>query len=548
MEIMNMKHATFLGRNMNIRKLLERKVRQHRDKPFIIFIDKDMKEEILTYQQFDEKVNRLANWILSRGIKKGDFVLTHLPNSPGFLIALHACTKIGVAMIPSIIFDVAEELEYKLNFSEAKMVITDGEYFPRFDSIRDQCKTVKDIVIYRSAQKISGTHAWADILASSSPELDPVEIDPLDTAMMLFTSGTTARPKGVVLTHANFIYNGEICTKNYAIGPHDRILLIMPLFHVNAQGISWFPTLTAGASIVVCEQFDGSKFSQLARSYDCTFCSLVAANLRMILAEPEHPLDGECKMWRCAYAIAIPDAEWDAFEKRFNTMLLDLYGLTEVAGANIIMPIWGEHRRGSVGWSNYGLEVMILDNDRNEVPVGQAGEIVLKGQPGITLFKEYYKNPEAAPELADGLFYTGDYGKIDEDGYCYFIDRKKDIIRRAAENISAPEVERVLNEHPDVAESCVIAVPDSRTDEAVMAIVRCKEGHSATDKELALFCQTKMAKFKIPEYWIVQKEEFPKTSIGKIQKVIVRSGITENWDTKKYTKIDKKLFKQKDKS
>ena len=548
MEITDMKHATFLGRNMNIRKLLERKVRQHGDKPFIIFVDKDMKEEILTYRQFDEKVNRLGNWILSRGIKKGDFVLTHLPNSPGFLIALHACTKIGVAMIPSIIFDVAEDLEYKLNFSEAKMVITDGEYFPRFDSIRDQCTSVKNFVICRSSQKIPGTHALDDILASSSPELGPIEIDPLDTAMMLFTSGTTARPKGVVLTHANFMYQGEINTKTYALGPHDRTLIIMPLFHVNAQGISWFPSLTAGASIVVCEKFDASKFSQLARQYNCTFCSFVMTHLRMILAEPEHPLDGECKMWRCAYSIAIPDALWDAFERRFNTTLLDLYGLTEVAGVNIVSPIWGEHRRGSIGLSLHGYETIIVDDDRNEVPVGEAGEIVVKGEPGINLLKEYYKNPAAAPELADGLFYTGDYGKIDEDGYCYFLDRKKDVIHRAAELISAPEVERVINEHPAVNESCVIAVPDPRTEEAAMALVRLKEGRSATQTELALFCQNKMAKFKIPEYWVIQEEEFPKTAKGTIQKVHIRSGIRKNWDTKKYQKIDKKVFKQKGKS
>ncbi len=147
MDILNTKNATILGRKMNVRKLLERKVRQHGDKPFIIFVDKDLNEEILTYRQFDETVNRLANWLLEKGIRKGDFVLVHLPNSTGFAVALHACTKIGAVMIPSIIFDVAEDLEYKLNFSEAKMVITDGYYYPIFESIRAKCPSIKDIVI-----------------------------------------------------------------------------------------------------------------------------------------------------------------------------------------------------------------------------------------------------------------------------------------------------------------------------------------------------------------------------------------------------------------
>ena len=530
MDILNTKNATILGRNMNVRKLLERKVRQHGDKPFIIFVDKDLNEEILTYRQFDETVNRLANWLLEKGIRKGDFVLVHLPNSTGFAVAVHACTKIGAVMIPSIIFDVAEDLEYKLNFSKAKMVITDGEYYPMFESIRDKCPSVKDIVIYRSEAEIPGTHSWNQILADSSPELDPVEIDPLDTAQMLFTSGTTARPKGVILTHANFLYIGEVCAKSFAVTPDDRYLLVLPLFHVNAQCISYWPCLTAGASIVICETFSASKFSSLIREYDCTICSIVSATLRMILAQPEHPLDSESIMWRCPYAIAITDEEWDTFEKRFNTTLIDLYGLTETLAPCTIMPIWGEHRRGSVGWPNPGMEVKIVDDSRNEVPIGETGEIAIKGEPGISLFMEYYKNPEAtSQDLVDAWFFSGDYGKVDEDGYVYFMDRKKDVIQRAAENISAPEVERVLNDHPAVEESCVIAVPDPVRDEAVMAIIKFHEGAGATEEELTQFCRERMAKFKVPQFYIFQEEEFPKTSIGKLRKNIIRAEVLEGW-------------------
>jgi len=531
MDILNTKNATILGRNMNVRKLLERKVRQHGDKPYIIFIDKDSNEEIITYKEFDNTVNKLGNWLLKQGIKKGDFVLTHLPNSTGFAVALHACTKIGAIMIPSIIFDVADDLEYKLNFSETKMVITDGEYYPIFDSLRSKCPSVKDIVIYRSEEKIPGTHCWDEILADSSPELNPVEIDPLDTAQMLFTSGTTARPKGVLLTHANFIYIGEVCARSFSVTPDDRYLLVLPIFHVNAQCISYFPCLTAGASIVICERFSASNFSYLIRSYQCTICSLVSATVRMILAQPKHPLDMENNMWRCPYAIAISDEEWDTFEQRFGTTLVDLYGLTETLAPCTIMPIFGEHRRGSVGWPNFGMEVKIVDDKRNEVPIGDTGEIAIKGEPGISLFKEYYKNPEAtAEDLVESWFYSGDYGKADEEGYVYFIDRKKDVIQRAAENISAPEVERVLNDHPAVEESCVIAVPDPVRDEAVMAIIRFKEGESATEEELTEFCKEMMAKFKVPQYYIFQKEDFPKTSIGKLRKNIIRADILKDWD------------------
>jgi crotonobetaine/carnitine-CoA ligase len=250
----------------------------------------------------------------------------------------------------------------------------------------------------------------------------------------------------------------------------------------------------------------------------------------MILAQPEHPLDGENRMWRCPYAIAISDEEWDAFEKRFGTVLIDLYGLTETLAPCTIMPIWGEHRRGSVGWPNFGMEIKIVDDDRNEVPIGEVGEIAIKGEPGISLFQEYYKNPEAtAKDLVDQWFYSGDYGKMDEDGYVYFMDRKKDVIQRAAENIAAAEVERVVNEHPAIEESAVIAAPDPIRDEAVMAVVRLKEGLSATEQELTEFCKARMAKFKVPEFWIFMEEDFPKTSIGKIRKNILKTDVLKDW-------------------
>ncbi len=526
-----------MGRKMNIRKLLERKVRQHRDKPFIIFLSEDQQEEILTYRQFDDKVNRFANWLLQRGIQKGDFVLTHLPNSIGFLVSLHACTKIGAVMIPSIIFDVTEDLEYKLNFSEAKLVITDGKYYPIFNSIHSKCPSVKDIVIYRSAEKIPGTHCWEDILAGSSPELVPVDIDPMDNAEMLFTSGTTARPKGVILTNANFLYIGEICCKHFIVTPDDRYLIYLPLFHIHAQCVLYFACLTAGGSLVLCERFSASRFSSWLRNYHCTICTTAAPIVRMVLAQLENPLDKENKMWRGPYAFPISEEEWDTFERRFNTILVEGYGSTETLGPATMVPIWGERPRRSVGLPHFGTEVKIVDDDRNEMPIGEKGEIAIKGQPGISLFKEYYKNPGATAEsLVDGWFYSEDYGRMDEDGYLYMLDRKKDMIKRAGENIASAEVERVLNTHPAVEESTILGVPDPIRDEAVLAIIRFKEGKTATEEELIEFCNEKMAKFKVPGFWVFRKEDFPKTSVGKIKKNILREEILKDWkirETKK---------------
>jgi crotonobetaine/carnitine-CoA ligase len=531
MAVLDTRHATIIGRQKNLRKLLETKVRQHGDKPFIIFVDRDQNELILTYRQFDDQVNRLANWLLSKDIGKGDCVLTHLPNSPGFAVASHACTKIGAVFIPSIIFDVADDLEYKLNFSKARLVITDGDYYEEFERILDRCPAVEHMLIYRSDEPIPGTDSWASMLESSSSELAPVDVGAMDVAQMMFTSGTTSRPKGVLHTHANMLYIGEVCARSFAVAPDDRYILVLPLFHVNAQCITWYPCLTAGASILICEVFSASAFSQLIRQYDATICSLVAATVRMILAQDEHPLDRENKLWRCAYAIAVTDEEWDAFERRFGTTLIDLYGLTETLGPCTIMPIWGEHRRGSVGFPNFGMEAKIVDDDRNEVAIGESGEIAIKGEPGISLFMEYYNNPEATGDaLIDDWFFSGDHGRIDEDGYVYFIDRKKDVIQRGGENISAAEVERVLGDHPEVMECTVIAVPDKMREEAVLAIVRVRDTRVVSETDIIEFCKPRMAKFKVPSFVRLQTEEFPKTSIGKIKKNEMKAVILENWE------------------
>ncbi|MFC1669488.1 class I adenylate-forming enzyme family protein [Spirochaetota bacterium] len=545
MSILNTSNANLLGRKNNIRKLIELKVKQHGDKPFLIFKPKDGGEEILTYRQFDDQVNRLANWYLSKGIDKGDCVMVHLPNSPGFAIAASACLKIGAIMIPSIIFDVADDLEYKLSFSETKMVVTEEQFYGEFEKALKKCPTVKDVLIYRSEKPIKNTHVWNEVIDNSSPDLKEVEIDSMDIAQMMFTSGTTARPKGVLHTHANMLYIGDVCMRSFSVRPEDRYILVLPLFHVNAQCISWYPCLTAGASMVLCEVFSASKYMEMVRQYDVTICSHVAATALMVLNQPEHPLDGESKMWRCPYAISISDEEWNEFERRFNTTLIDLYGLTETLAPCTIMPIWGEHRRGSVGFPNAGMEVKIIDDERkNEMPIGEVGEIAIKGEPGISLFKEYYKNPEAtAKELVDNWFYSGDYGKVDEEGYVYFVDRKKDVIQRGGENIAAAEVERVLNDHEEIAECAVIPVPDPIRDEAVMAIIHLTAGSKMTEKDILEYCKPRMAKFKLPTFIKITKEEFPKTSIGKIKKNEMKGEIHETWDFEKELKSIKEKIK-----
>lgn len=198
-----------------------------------------------------------------------------------------------------------------------------------------------------------------------------------------------------------------------------------------------------------------------------------------------------------------------------------------------LCPSGGERRRGSVGLPTVGKEIKIVDDDRNEVQVGEQGEIAIKGEPGVSISKEYYNNPEGtAKDLVDGWLFTGDYGKMDEEGYVYFVDRKKDVIQRGGENISAAEVERVLNDHPSVAESAIISVPDPVRDEAVLALIRCEPGKKTSEDEIRDFCRARMAKFKVHSFVLIAEEEFSKTSVGKIMKSDMRAAILESWEVR----------------
>ncbi|RMF94848.1 MAG: ATP-dependent acyl-CoA ligase [Candidatus Schekmanbacteria bacterium] len=526
--------SIIIGRNKNLRKLLEFQAEDKPDKDFIIFIDKNDNVETLTYKEFNKKVNKLANALLDLGIKKGDFVTCHLPNSTGFCLTWFATSKIGAIMIPTNIMSRPDEMEYMLNHSESGTIITDPEYMEMIDSIKGKCPNLKNIILYRAEEAPEGVLLLNDILKEYPDELkEIVDVGPMDVSNMLYTSGTTARPKGVLLTHGNSLWIGETMACEQKLTTEDRHICVLPLFHVNAQYISFMPTITAGASIIICERFSASRFFKYVREYGATITSLVATNVRQLLAQPRTPFDRDHKMRRICFAIAITDEQWDEFETRFNTTLHDLYGLTETLAPCTFTCMHAKRKRGSVGLPTFGVEIKIVDDNRNEVPIGEVGEIAVHGTPGIQLMKGYYKNPEATAEVLDenNWFYTGDYGKMDEDGYVYFIDRKKDVIKRAGENIAAQEVERVLTEHPAIVEAAVIGVPDEMRDWAVKAFILLKEGMSVTADEVKAFCAERLAKFKVPEFIEVVKE-FPKTSIGKIQKNILKKRELEKYEKK----------------
>ncbi len=507
-----------------LKDILEEKVALHRNKVFLVFEDKDEQIFQLTYEEFVAKTNRLSQVFLQKGIQKGMHVTLHLPNNLEFIISWFALANIGAVMVPTNILSTSDEMEYVLNHSESVLLITEEEYLSKFESIQEKLPFLREVLLARD-DKIE-ERSLSYLMEQATEESPTIEITSEDVAAMLYTSGTTSKPKGVQVTHANYIFTGEIMSKSIRLSPNDRQLIVLPLFHGNAQYYSTMSALVTGASIALTERFSASRYFKQAKRLGATVGSLFAAPIRMILAQEYDKNDRENSMRVIWFAQQVADHQLEQFEERYNVPLLQMYGMTETIGVPLMNPIDGYRNNRSIGRPTVGYEVKLIDQEGREVPTGQSGQIIVRGVPGRTIMKEYFKNPEATCEtIQDGWLYTGDNARLEEDGYFYFVDRIKDMIKRSGENVAANEVESVLSEHPSVYEAAVIGIPDDMRDEAIKAYVILKKGLHVTEEELIAFCKGKLAKFKVPNF-VEFVQEFPRTSVGKIQKHLLRKEAT----------------------
>lgn len=416
----------------NIRQVLEYKAKLFGSREWLVFEDAEGYVVSYTYRVFDEIVNRYANVLLRRSIKKGDKVILHLANSPEYLFSFFALAKIGAIIIPTNILSGAPEMEYFIDFTDSVAIITEPRYMDLIGSIRGTCKKLQQVFLVRNSPWYPNERLYPDTiiiteeLKAASITLTEVPIDVEDDLMMLFNHDPS-HPKAIQLTHANAVFAGIFGAQAWKIATQDRHLLTLPLFHVNAQFITVMPALTAGATIIVTEQFSAGRYMEQVRSHRATTASLVGAMVRMILKEPATERDADNNLRFIIYAIAVTDEEWDAFEARFQVRLCDLWGMTETLGATTINPLDGIIKKNCVGLPRLGNTVKVVDSSGAEVPAGTTGELVVQGVPGRTIMKGYYKNDAATREtIRDGWLHTGDYAYMDTDGYFHFVGRKKE--------------------------------------------------------------------------------------------------------------------------
>lgn len=506
-----------------LRHLLSTRVEAHPTKTWLIYEDRQGGVLQLTYREFARRVAQTACLLRELGLRPGDKLTLHLVNCPEFLYLWFGAALSGAVIVPVNTQSSLDELEYLVNHSESVLLVTEPATLGLIEQLQPRCPALRQVLVARTAEDHGAALSFNRLL-DSMPETAPDwQPKPLDEVAILYTSGTTSKPKGCLITHANYVYVGESVAKGMRLGPEDRFLVVLPLFHGNSQYYATLPSLVVGGSIALMERFSASRYFEQAARYDCTVGSLFAAPMRMLLAQPRRPEHRQHRLRLVIFAQNLTEQQLAEWDERFGAPLMQIYGMTEQMGHPFANPLDGPRNNLSIGWPSLGWECSLVDAEGRDVPEGEIGQIIVRGEPGWSLMKGYFKNPAATAEaIRDGWLWTGDNARVGPDGYVYFVDRAKDMIKRAGENVAASEVEAVLKAHPAVFDAAVIGVPDPIRDEAIKAFVILREGCRATEEELIAWCAERLAKFRVPSF-IEFRSDFPRTSVGKIQKHILRA-------------------------
>jgi fatty-acyl-CoA synthase len=489
------------------------------------------------YRDLEERANRLSNALLDLGLERGDRVCILSPNSHFFLESFYATAQIGLVLVPLNYRLVAADHQYILNHAGVRAVLVDWEYTPVVDQIRDTLPTVEHwIVAQDQAGAIDGWTSWNDLLDHASPEQPELPaIGENEIVSINYTSGTTSRPKGVMMTHRNCYLNAYNMIAHLGIHHDDVELWTLPMFHCNGWG-GVYALTGMGGTHVILRAVDGERIFELIANEGVTFACMAPAVLRTILDTPDKDRFPIRTTPRFTVAGAPPPAAFiERLENELGWEFMQIYGLTETAplltisrpDATTEREDWA--RRARAGVAGIGVDLRVLDADGQPVPKDgrSVGEISARSN---VVFAGYYEQPDQTDEaIYDGYFHTGDLGVWDEFENVHIVDRKKDVIISGGENISSPEIEDCLYQHPAVLECAVIGVPHEKWGETPVALVVRRSGENASEDELRTFCRDRLAHFKCPSE-IRFVEALPRTATGKLQKFKLREAFWQETD------------------
>jgi len=506
---------------MTLYDLLKRGERLHADRPAVLFGD-----EVLTYHKLREQADAVASSLLELGIQKGDKVGVWLPNSGRFLSLYFGITAVGATMVPLNTRYRAHEVSYILRNSEARALFMvpsflKMDYREMLAEVRPQLEGLQHVVAVDAEDSSDDVGlSWREFVAGSR-HCDPEEqrAEDEDVALILYTSGTTGQPKGVMLTHRNLATNARVTGEVMEVTPEDRYFVPLPLFHSFGLVLGCLTPLTFGSSIVLQDVFDAREALELMEKHRCTMNFGVPTMFMLELEE----------MRKSSYHLSLrsgmmggapcPIEVVKGVRQEMGCNVCIGYGITETSPLISLTRYHDDdvQRAESVGRPLPGVEVRIVDDQWRTLPDGEIGEIAIRGN----VMKGYYRMPEATREAVDdqGWYYSGDLGKMDAQGYLYITGRKKDMIVVGGFNVYPREIEEVLFTHPGVQNVAVIGVPDPRLGEAVKACIVPRGQVSKED--IREFCRQRMANFKVPTY-VEFMDSFPMTASGKIQKYKLR--------------------------
>ena len=488
-------------------------------------------DDVLTRGDLRDRALRVASALRELGLRPGDKAALMLDNGREAIEAWIGMTYAGVVEVPVNTAFRGDLLAYLLNQSESRVIVVRAELADRVAAVADQLETLEAVLVVGADPPAVGTLRTVGYESA----LDGTEAvgtghapEPAQPAVILFTSGTTGPSKGVVLSH-NFAFRmaRNVC-EIMDYGATDVLFTAFPLFHVNAKYTTILPAMLEGGEAVMRPRFSASTFWETCRDEGVTAFNFMGALLVMLAKQPAGPRDRDHAV-RKAYGAPAPVTIFDAFEQRFGVTLVEVYGSTEIGTATVNTVF--DRTVGSCGRASPYYDVEIHDEHDRPVAPGTEGEICVRPREPDVMFSEYYRMPEATLRAFRNLwFHTGDRGRMDAEGRCFFVDRMKDAIRRRGENISSWEVEKVIDAHDAVAESAVLGVPSELTEEEVLAVVVRKDGHPLEPAALLDHCQARMAHFAVPRY-VRFVDALPKTPSQRIEKYLLREdALADAWD------------------
>lgn len=505
---------------MNLSAKLHETARIFAEKPAYYFMD-----QASTFAELDGAITKFASGLEKLGIKQGDHVALLLGNSPHFIISLYGALRLGVTVIPVNPIYTADEIGYILNNGDVKAVVALDLALPLVEKMHAFLPKIEHYVFCETKPGSLGKSdtgnlsvypkmkSFSEVIAIGELTFQGPELSDDETAIILYTSGTTGKPKGAMLTHKNLYSNAKDIGDYLKMNANDKVVTVLPMFHVFCLTVALNAPLLSGATILIAPKFSPKEIFALIQRYEATVFAGVPTMYNFLYQFPEgRPEDLRSLRLCISGGASLPVALLKNFEQKFNVLVSEGYGLSEASPVTCFNPLDRPRKPGSIGTSILSVENKVVDELGEEVPVGGVGELIVRGP---NVMKGYYKMPEeTAAAIRNGWLHTGDMARMDEEGYFYIVDRKKDLILVGGYNVYPREVEEVIYNHPDVVEVAVLGVPDPNQGEAVNAYVVSKNPE-LTGEQVIEYCKEHLAKYKIPTT-IEFLAELPKNTTGKI--------------------------------